>query len=68
MRAGFAEIAWPEKHGESGIMSFMVSHDGIVYEQNLGPDSATIAEKMNLYDPGAGWVPAQEVSAPQANP
>ena len=67
MRAGFAAIAWPEEYGESGIMSFMVSHDGVVYEQNLGPESAAIAEKMSRYDPGASWVPTQEVNTPPKN-
>lgn len=67
MRAGFAVIAWPVDYGESGIMSFMVSHDGIVYEQDQGDDSAAIAEKMSLYDPGTGWVPTHEVNAPQAS-
>lgn len=66
MRAGFALIAWPEDYGDSGIMSFMVNHDGVVYEQNLGPDTATIAETMTLYDPDTGWIPVQEVNAPVA--
>jgi hypothetical protein len=66
MRAGFALIAWPEEYGESGVMSFMVSHAGIVYEQNLGPDGADIAEAMSAYDPDDGWIPAKEVSGPQA--
>ena len=65
MRAGFALIAWPEEYGKSGVMSFMVSHAGIVYEQNLGPDGAKIAEEMPSYDPGEGWLPAKEVSGPQ---
>ena len=64
MRVGFALIAWPKEYGESGIMSFMVSHDGIVYEQNLGPESASVAEKMLTYDPGADWIPSKEVNAP----
>jgi len=67
MRAGFALIAWPDEYGQSGIMSFIVSHDGIVYEQNLGPDGASIAEKMESYDPGVDWVPSKEVNAPQKN-
>jgi hypothetical protein len=46
MRAGFAVIAWPQEYGESGVMSFIVSHAGIVYEQNLGPDGADTAEAM----------------------
>jgi len=67
MRAGFAVVAWPEEYGESGVMSFIVSHAGIVYEQNLGPEGADTAEAMSAYDPDAGWVPAQEVSGPQAS-
>ena len=66
MRAGFALIAWPEEYGESGVMSFMVSHAGIVYEQNLGPDGADTAEAMPAYDPDDGWIAAKEVSGPQA--
>ena len=67
MQAGFALIAWPEEYGESGVMSFMVSHAGIVYEQNLGPDGAETAEAMSTYDPDDGWIPAKEVSGPQAS-
>lgn len=66
MRAGFALIAWPMEYGESGVMSFMVSHSGIVYEQDLGPDSAGIAEALQVYDPGPGWIPAKEVNGPEA--
>jgi hypothetical protein len=64
MRSGFAVIAWPEEYGESGVMSFIVSHGGIVYEQNLGPDGADAAEAMSAYDPDASWIPAKEVSGP----
>jgi len=64
MRAGFALIAWPEEYGETGVMSFMVSHSGIVYEQNLGPDGAEIAAEMTSYNPDEGWLPAKEVSGP----
>ncbi len=64
MRAGFALVAWPEEYGESGVMSFIVSHTGTVYEQNLGPDSAEIAEAMTSYNPDESWVPAKEVSEP----
>ncbi|MEN8204895.1 MAG: DUF2950 domain-containing protein [Pseudomonadota bacterium] len=67
MRAGFALIAWPEEYGESGVMSFIVSHAGIVYEQNLGAEGASIAESMQAYDPGTDWLPAKEVSGPQAS-
>ena len=66
-QAGFAVIAWPEEYAESGIMSFIVSHAGIVYEQNLGPDGADTAEAMQAYDPGPGWMPAKEVNAPKVS-
>jgi hypothetical protein len=62
MQAGFAMIAWPGEYGESGVMSFLVSHEGIVYEQNLGPDGADTAEAMSAYDPDADWIAAEEVS------
>ena len=64
MRAGFALIAWPAEYGESGVMSFIVSHSGIVYEQNLGPDGAEVVKAMTSYNPEEGWVPAKEVSGP----
>lgn len=64
MRAGFALIVWPEEYGETGVMSFMVSHAGIVYEQNLGPDGAEIVEEMTSYNPEEGWLPVKEVSGP----
>ena len=47
-------------------MSFMVSHAGIVYEQDLGPDSVSIVGEMPAYDPGPGWNPVQEVNGPDA--
>ena len=66
MRSGFALIAWPEEYGDSGVMSFMVSHAGIVYEQDLGPEGGGIAENMQVYDPAPGWKPSKEVNGPEA--
>jgi hypothetical protein len=65
MIAGFALVAWPVEYGETGIMSFMVSHDGVVYENNLGPDGAAVVTAMEQFDPGAGWVPVQDAQAEQ---
>jgi hypothetical protein len=53
---GFAIVAWPARFGETGVMSFIVNHDGVVYQKNLGPGSADIARRMKRFDPGAGWV------------
>lgn len=61
LRAGFAMIAWPMEYGETGVMSFIVSHDGIVYEKNLGGDGAVAAENMKTFDPDESWVPTKEV-------
>ncbi|WP_083229107.1 DUF2950 domain-containing protein [Bordetella sp. H567] len=52
---GFAVIAWPAKYGDSGIKSFMVSHAGQVYEEDLGPDTTARAEAIRSFDPGPGW-------------
>jgi len=52
---GFAVVAWPAQYGETGIKSFMVSHDGQVYERDLGPDGDKKVAAMKSFDPGAGW-------------
>jgi hypothetical protein len=55
MIAGFAMVAYPHDYGNTGVMTFIVSHNGKVYEKNLGPQTEAIASKMTTYDPGAGW-------------
>jgi hypothetical protein len=55
MIGGFAVIAYPARYGVSGIMSFMVNQDGMVYEQNLGKNTAAIAAKINMFNPDANW-------------
>ena len=55
--AGFAAVAWPAKHGETGVKTFLVNHYGIVYEKDLGEDTAKLGDKMKAYDPGEGWEP-----------
>jgi hypothetical protein len=55
MIGGFAVVAWPAKYGSSGIMTFIVNQDGVVYEKNLGPDTAAIASEMKLFNPDASW-------------
>jgi Protein of unknown function (DUF2950) len=59
MIAGFAAIAWPAEYGNTGVMTFIVSHTGAVYQKDLGPDTATIARKITAYDP-AGWQEAEK--------
>jgi hypothetical protein len=55
MIAGFAMVAYPAEWGTSGVMTFIVSHNGKVYQKDLGKDSAAIGAKMTTFDPGAGW-------------
>jgi len=55
MIGGFAVIAYPARYGASGIMSFLVNQDGMVYEQNLGKNTATIAAKLDTFNPDSHW-------------
>ncbi|MCX5883368.1 MAG: DUF2950 domain-containing protein, partial [Deltaproteobacteria bacterium] len=55
MIGGFALVAYPAKYGKSGIMTFIVHMDGIVYEKNLGKNSTKIAEALKLFDPDKTW-------------
>jgi len=55
MIAGFAMVAYPAEYGNSGVMTFVVSHNGKVYEKDLGRNSTAIGAKMTTFDPGAGW-------------
>jgi hypothetical protein len=55
MIAGYALIAYPDKWGSSGVMTFIVNQQGRVYEKNLGPGTAKIAAGITEYDPGPAW-------------
>ena len=55
MIAGFAMVAFPAEWGKSGVMTFIVSHNGKVYQKDLGKNSAAVGAKMTTFDPGAGW-------------
>ena len=55
MIGGFALIAWPAEYGNSGITTFMINHDGVVYEKDLGPKTAQIAGSMSAFNPDDSW-------------
>jgi hypothetical protein len=55
LTGGFAVLAYPVEYGNSGVMSFLVNQSGIVYEHDLGPDTAQAAAAITVYDPGEGW-------------
>ncbi len=62
MRNGFAAIAYPAHYGETGVMSFMISHDGIVFEKDLGKNGAAVAQAMKTFDPDDSWKEDDELA------
>lgn len=55
MIAGFALVAFPAEYGNTGIMTFVVSHHGKVYQKDLGPRTAEIGKAMQEYNPDRTW-------------
>jgi hypothetical protein len=55
MIGGFALIGWPAEYGNSGVMSFLVNHAGIVYQKDLGTRTESIASRITLFDPDQTW-------------
>jgi len=59
MIGGFALIAYPAEYGNSGIMTFTVNHDGVVYQKDLGKDTEKMAAAMKKFDPDKTWKKAE---------
>jgi hypothetical protein len=55
MLGGFAIVAYPVAYGVSGVMTFMINQDAVVYQKDLGPVTGQAAARMTRFDPGAGW-------------
>jgi len=55
MIGGFALVAVPADYRVTGVMTFMVSYDGVVYQKDLGPESLSIVKKMDRYNPDKTW-------------
>jgi hypothetical protein len=55
MTEGYALIAWPERYGDTGVMSFIVNRDGVVHQKNLGPATDAAARQVMTYNPDASW-------------
>jgi hypothetical protein len=55
MSGGYAMVAWPAKYGDTGVMSFIVSGAGKVYQKNLGPNTDAVARAMTRFDPDPTW-------------
>jgi len=52
---GFAVVAWPARYGETGVKSFLLSHEGEAFERDLGSESAAVAGAMERFDPVPTW-------------
>jgi len=57
---GFAVVAYPAEYGNSGVMTFIVNHDGKVFEKNLGPNTAAVAKGMKEYNPDSTWTEVKQ--------
>lgn len=57
MTGGFAIFATPVKYGETGIMTFMISNEGTLYERDFGPDTTKVAGSIQEYNPDQNWSP-----------
>jgi Protein of unknown function (DUF2950) len=60
MTGGFALIAYPAHYGSSGIMTFIVDQEAIVYQKDLGDQTGDLASQITAYNPDSSWQPAQE--------
>jgi hypothetical protein len=58
MTGGFAIVAYPAEYRDSGIVTFIVGKDGVVYQKDLGEKTADAAAALTEYNPGDGWIPA----------
>jgi hypothetical protein len=60
MAEGFAFVAYPAEYRSSGVMTFIVSEDGIVYQKDLGKKTEVLAKALKEYNPNSSWQKAEE--------
>ena len=60
MIGGFAVVAYPAAYGNSGVMTFIVNHEGKVFQKNLGPNTPSIAKSMKEYNPDKTWTEVKQ--------
>jgi hypothetical protein len=56
MIGGFGLVAWPVKYGETGVMTFIINHQSVVYEKNLGEKTSETASKLHDFNPDKSWI------------
>jgi hypothetical protein len=59
MIGGFGLVAWPVTYGDTGVMTFLVNHEGVVYEKDLGPGTGHLATALTRYNPDKTWKRAE---------
>ena len=57
MTGGFAFVAWPAEYRNSGVMTFLINQEGVVYQKDLGSKTADLAKAMKAYNPDQTWKP-----------
>jgi hypothetical protein len=62
MIGGFALIAFPAQYQNTGVMTFMVSNDGVVYQKDLGPNTLEVVKTIERFNPDKTWTPVEEQS------
>jgi len=60
LKNGFAAIAYPDVYGKTGVMTFIVNQDGVVWQRDLGSDTAQIAATLQQFNPDQHWTPLVE--------
>lgn len=67
MIGGFALVAYPAKYASSGVMTFIVNHDGVVYQKDLGRNTGKTAQAMKRFDPDGSWKKVDDKSLTEEN-
>jgi hypothetical protein len=65
MILGFALVAYPAEYGNSGVMTFILNQEGIIYQKDLGKDTKRRAEAMKIFDPDKSWTKVKETAKQQ---
>ncbi len=65
---GVALIAYPAQYGASGVMTFIVNHDGVVYQKDLGRNTAEEASAIRAFDPGTEWIRVESPESKRQSP
>jgi len=60
MIGGFALVAYPAEYGNSGVMTFIVNHEGKVFQKDLGKNTAATAGAMKEYNPDSTWAEVKQ--------